>query len=768
MAVAGSGFNNRVTRLKLDGAVVAEGFRARKDGTFHVGVVVAKTPKSQTLTAEQQAPGGKWSVVARLSPLLTFTPPSGADTTPPVITNVTATALSSTSERITWNTNEPANTVLDYGTTGAYGTNYTNAILKTSHSVDLTGLVAATSSSFAEVLANLSPTAWWRLGEASGTLVDNIGTADATAVNTPTYGTTTALGDGDDGMTFANASAEYLTVTHQSSLNLGDVFTIGFRFARTGGGGGNVRHVMGKAGGVTYGVMFGNDDTLRLIAADGSNFAIVETTTAFTDTDEHLAIITKNGVNRFIYIDGVDVSDPGTNTTLVDTSGDLRIGAYATSTTNSFDGMLDEVFLIAGTAITQASVTALTDAQPEAGGAGQTYHYRIKATDAAGNLTTSSDYTFDTMSPNPTTSFTNIVATVLDATTVSVAWSCTPASTGQVQYGLTTAYGQATVFESDLLSSHTQVISGLTAGGLYHFRVLGTALGGTTTYSSDRTFTVTGAGANPPANLQAAINATAPGGTLNITGGVYTGGYTINKPMTLIGGTINNSTAQASLAITGQNVVIDGLTINGTGNPQDYGAGIWATGAHGLQVRNCTIHHFNYVGIGILNTHGGTIELNYLHHFAGQGASVEDNCYGIFFSDTGGGDFTRDMICQDNLIEDIPRWQGINTHNGKNLIWRRNTTYRVRRAYWLAPTGSNRITDCQVRNNYAYECDDDVSSGGAGYFIMNSDGCVFDGNYLSTTYDDAAEPDAGEYVAKIRDYGNGSTNLTRTNTTTGA
>ncbi len=145
VAVAGTGFvQSRLTRVLLDGAVQATDFRSPK-GAFAVGVLVSKTAKSQTVEVEQKQPGGLWSVVARLAPLLTFLPPAGADVTAPVIT-VTPQAINitSTSFTVSWTTNEPSTSVVNYGTTGAYGSTTTQTPLVTTHLVQITGLTAST------------------------------------------------------------------------------------------------------------------------------------------------------------------------------------------------------------------------------------------------------------------------------------------------------------------------------------------------------------------------------------------------------------------------------------------------------------------------------------------------------------------------------------------------------------------------------------------------------------------------------------------------
>jgi GH25 family lysozyme M1 (1,4-beta-N-acetylmuramidase) len=69
---------------------------------------------------------------------------SGPDTTAPVISAVTASGISDNSATITWSTDESSDSVVDYGTTTAYGLTASNPSLVVSHSVGLSGLTAST------------------------------------------------------------------------------------------------------------------------------------------------------------------------------------------------------------------------------------------------------------------------------------------------------------------------------------------------------------------------------------------------------------------------------------------------------------------------------------------------------------------------------------------------------------------------------------------------------------------------------------------------
>ncbi|HEV8638235.1 MAG TPA: DUF4082 domain-containing protein, partial [Chloroflexota bacterium] len=75
----------------------------------------------------------------------TFTTTAPPDTTPPVISAVQATAITTTGATVTWTTNEASDSQVEYGTTTAYGSTTTLApALVTSHSQALAGLTAGT------------------------------------------------------------------------------------------------------------------------------------------------------------------------------------------------------------------------------------------------------------------------------------------------------------------------------------------------------------------------------------------------------------------------------------------------------------------------------------------------------------------------------------------------------------------------------------------------------------------------------------------------
>jgi Bacterial Ig domain/Beta xylosidase C-terminal Concanavalin A-like domain/Fibronectin type III domain len=100
--------------------------------------------------------------------------------------------------------------------------------------------------------------------------------------------------------------------------------------------------------------------------------------------------------------------------------------------------------------------------------------------------------------PPPPTS-TPVISAVNAAPTsnaVTITWTTDVPSTSQVEDGTSTSYGTMTPMDSNLVTSHSVAISGLTSGSTYHYRVRSKNSSGTESMSSDSMFaTVT---SSPP------------------------------------------------------------------------------------------------------------------------------------------------------------------------------------------------------------------------------------------------------------------------------
>src|SRR5207247_4603079 len=111
------------------------------------------------------------------------------------------------------------------------------------------------------------------------------------------------------------------------------------------------------------------------------------------------------------------------------------------------------------------------------------------ARDAAGNYTTSAPVAV-TVANNDVTApvISAILASGITSSGATIAWSTDEPSDTQVEYGTTTAYGVSTPLVTTPLTTHASVLSGLTPGTLYHYRVKSRDAAGNLAVSADFTF----------------------------------------------------------------------------------------------------------------------------------------------------------------------------------------------------------------------------------------------------------------------------------------
>ena len=89
------------------------------------------------------------------------------------------------------------------------------------------------------------------------------------------------------------------------------------------------------------------------------------------------------------------------------------------------------------------------------------------------------------------------VSSSANSSSATITWTTDVPATSQVQYGGTTNYASVTTFNSSLVTSHSVLISGLSASTLYHFRALSSVSTPISTYtaaSADYNFTTTSGG----------------------------------------------------------------------------------------------------------------------------------------------------------------------------------------------------------------------------------------------------------------------------------
>lgn len=200
----------------------------------------------------------------------------------------------------------------------------------------------------ATVLADF-PAGYWRLGELSATIAND----DSGRGNRGTYVNGVALGvpGALTGSVDTNRAArfdgvnDHVTVADRSSLDLGDSLTIE-EWVRRGVLGARGQIVQKGVGG--YALRVDSDDRVSFAK---SNVQILARSSVAIPADGayHHVVATKDGPSARVYVDGVDVTAPVANATVVDNNAPLLIGRFTNHLTgassNAFGGDLDEVAL---------------------------------------------------------------------------------------------------------------------------------------------------------------------------------------------------------------------------------------------------------------------------------------------------------------------------------------------------------------------------------------------------------------------------------------
>jgi hypothetical protein len=161
---------------------------------------------------------------------------------------------------------------------------------------------------------------------------------------------------------------------------------------------------------------------------------------------------------------------------------------------------------------------------------GQTYHYVVQATDAASNVSTTSNATFTTSVPAGDTTppvVSGAAVGSITASTATVTWSTNETSDSQVEYGATTSYGTSVPSSPDLtlVTAHSVTLTGLAASTTYHARARSRDASNNLGTSGDLTFTTAPAAGAPVATSMSPTTVIAGTGgfTLTVFGANFSG-----------------------------------------------------------------------------------------------------------------------------------------------------------------------------------------------------------------------------------------------------
>src|SRR5207249_3500803 len=151
------------------------------------------------------------------------------------------------------------------------------------------------------------------------------------------------------------------------------------------------------------------------------------------------------------------------------------------------------------------------------------------ARDAAGN-TASAAVTVTVNNDLTPPVLSGATASALSVDTAAISWTTDELADSQVEYGLSTGYGSASVLDASRVTAHTVTLNGLTAGTLYHYRVKSKDAAGNLAVSPDAVFTT----APPPDTTPPAVSITAPAANSSVSGTITVSASAVSPSQSLL------------------------------------------------------------------------------------------------------------------------------------------------------------------------------------------------------------------------------------------
>jgi peptidoglycan hydrolase-like protein with peptidoglycan-binding domain len=139
-----------LTATASDNIVAVANVQFKVDGT-NIGSAVTSSPYTITWNSKSVADGSHTLYAVAESASANYATSSVAISvrnSPPVLSSIATSSVATSTAIITWTTDEPATSQVNYGTTTSYGSASSSAALVTSHSITLTGLTASSTYDF--------------------------------------------------------------------------------------------------------------------------------------------------------------------------------------------------------------------------------------------------------------------------------------------------------------------------------------------------------------------------------------------------------------------------------------------------------------------------------------------------------------------------------------------------------------------------------------------------------------------------------------------
>ncbi len=491
-----------------------------------------------------------------------FTTIGQGDGTPPIISNVAASAVTSSGAAISWNTDTASDSQVEYGTALGYGhSTILNTGMFTSHAQTLTGLAAGTLYHYrvksANAAGSLAISGDFTFTTAPQADVTSPGIAITSPTSAPTYSAVSASlsisgtasdnvgvalvtwsnDRGGGGTAAGTASWSVTGITLQSGAN---VITV------------TARDAAGNTGAAVLTVTYSPADTAAPVITNVGVLTITSSTAVITwATDEasdsqaeygtsaaygsstaiNTGLVTAHSQSlaglapSTLYHFRVRSKDAAGNTAV---SGDLTFVTAAGSdgvaptvnisvpTSSAAYSTSAAVIDIGGSASDNAGVTLVTWSSSR-GGSGTasgtsswsvggiplqsgTNIITVTARDAAGNAGSATLTVTCTLPDTAAPVISGVTCSGISSSSAVIVWNTDEDADSQVEYGTTTEYGSSTLCDTGLTKLHNRPLAGLATGTRYHFRVISRDAAGNRAVSGDYGFsTVAPEDTTPPA-----------------------------------------------------------------------------------------------------------------------------------------------------------------------------------------------------------------------------------------------------------------------------
>ncbi len=367
------------------------------------------------------------------------------DVTPPIVSGIFVNNITATSGTVNWNTNEVSNSTVHYGVTPSYGNSAVVPDLTTVHSVGLTNLTEATTYHFQVCSMDTSLNV--------GCSGDNTFT---TLDLTPPVISNVVVS------AITETSAVITWTTNEPTNSFVDFDTVvGPPYSSTTSDGAVVTSHTVTLTGLTPFTTY----HFRVRSADAGGNESFTADDSFTTVDTTAPVITNVAATN------VTTS----SATIVWTTNEVANSSVDFGLTASYGSIATDAGMVVSHAVPIVGLTENT-----------TYHFRVNSTDAAGNSSSSIDFTFSTAVPAAPV-ISALTVTNITQTSAVVQWTTSTDASSVVEFGLTSALG-LTAGEVNLVRIHSVQLVGLAPGSIYHFVASSTDAFNQQVQSVDQTF----------------------------------------------------------------------------------------------------------------------------------------------------------------------------------------------------------------------------------------------------------------------------------------